>query len=113
MIITKSEPYTSEEIEQLRETLDPYVKTVIDLDKKICSAGMSRHFEGEEILLEQGSRQSNVWGGGIDLETKAINFDSVLNIRSQDDNSSSEIQNPELRDVYKSLTKFFFAEIYQ
>jgi len=34
MIITKSEPFTSEEIKQLDEVFEVYIKTVIDLDKK-------------------------------------------------------------------------------
>ena len=56
MIITKSEPFILEEIEPLKEEFDFYIKTVIDLEKKICSAGMNRHFEGEQILLESGSK---------------------------------------------------------
>lgn len=31
---------------------------------------MDRHFEGEQLLLQQGSLQKNLWGGGLDLETK-------------------------------------------
>ncbi|MCL5783842.1 MAG: DUF5674 family protein [Patescibacteria group bacterium] len=74
MIITKTQPFTKEEIEKVKEQFDVYIKTVIDIDKKICSAGMDRHFEGEEVLLDQGSKQSDIWGGGIDLETKTIDF---------------------------------------
>lgn len=113
MIITKSAPFTKEEIEKLREAFDTYIKTVIDVEKKVCSAGMNRHFEGEEILLEQGSKQSDIWGGGIDLETKEIDFNSFINIRPNDDNTSNEVQNPEIRKVYGELTKLFFKEIYE
>ena len=64
MIIIKSEPYMKEETEKLLEVFDTYIKTVIDIERKICSAGMDRHFEGEQLLLEKGSRQSDVWSGG-------------------------------------------------
>ena len=111
MIITKSEPFTREEIEKLREVFDVYIKTVIDINKKVCSAGMNRHFEGEEILLGQGSKQSDIWGGGIDLETKTIDFNSFINIRPNDNNTSNEIQDAEIRKVYEKLTKYFFREI--
>lgn len=60
MIITKSEPFTLEEIAQLSVQFEVYIKTVIDLENKVCSAGMDRHFEGEQILLRQGSKQSNI-----------------------------------------------------
>lgn len=112
MIITKTEPFTKEEITKLKQVFDVYIKTVIDIQKKICSAGMDRHYEGEKILLDQGSKQSDIWGGGIDLETEVIDFNSFINIRPHDNNTSNEIQNPEIRKVYEELTKFFFQEIY-
>lgn len=111
VIITKSEPFTKEEIEQLKEQFDVYIKTVIDIQKKVCSAGMDRHFEGEQILLEQGSAQSDIWGGGIDLEEGTIDFNSFINIRPGDNNRSNEIQDPETRKNYEELTRFFFKEI--
>ena len=112
MIITKKEPYTKEEIRKLTERFDVYVKTVIDLKKKICSAGMNRHFEGEKILLDQGSSQSDVWGGGLDLETKEIDYNSFINIRPADNNMSNEIQDSAVRKKYEGLTRYFFEEIY-
>lgn len=111
MIITKSGPFSTEEIAKLKEEFDFYIKTVIDVDKKICCAGMNRHFEGEDILLNQGSKQSDIWGGGIDLETKTIDFNSFINIRPNDNNTSNEIQNPKIRNIYEELTRFFFKEV--
>ncbi|MBI2621732.1 MAG: hypothetical protein HYW63_03790 [Candidatus Levybacteria bacterium] len=111
MIITKSKPYTKEEIEKLRKEFDVYIKTVIDVKRKVCSAGCNRHFESEKILLEDGSVQSDLWGGGIDLETKIIDFNSFINIRPKDGNTSNEIQSAKIRDEYEKLTIFFFSEI--
>lgn len=113
MIITKTAPYTSEEISKLRERFDTYIKTVIDVDKKICSAGCDRHFESEQILLNEGSKQSDLWGGGIDTETLIIDYNSMINIRPADDNNSNEIQDKNLREKFESLTKFFFSKLYE
>jgi hypothetical protein len=111
MIITKSTPFTKDETDKLKEQFDVYIKTVIDIKKKICSAGADRHFESEKILLDQGSNQSNLWGGGIDLETKIIDTNSFINIRPLDKNTSNEIQDPKLRKTFEDLTKYFFGEI--
>lgn len=111
MIITKSTPYTKEEIKNLQEVFDTYIKTVIDIGKKICSAGCDLHFESKKILLGQGSKQSDLWGGGIDIDTKEIDFNSFINIRPIDNNSSNEILDPEKRKIYDQLTRFFFGEI--
>ncbi len=89
---------------------DVYIKTVIDIEKKVCSAGADRHFESEAILLEQGSKQTNVWGGGIDVETQEIDFNSFINIRPAQ-NKSNEIQDPIIREKYEELTKYFFQQI--
>ncbi len=112
MIITQSEPFTLDQIEELKKRYEVYIKTVIDLEKKICSAGMEMHYEGEQILLGQGSKQSDIWGGGIDLETKSIEFNSFINIRPADNNTSNEIQAPERREEYEKLTRFFFKELF-
>ena len=112
MIITKSTPYTKEEIKKLREQFDTYIKTVIDIDKKICSAGCDRHFESEKILLAQESKQSNIWGGGIDITTKEIDCNSFINIRPTDKNENNEILDTQIRKKYVTLSKYFFQEIY-
>ena len=111
MVITKLKPFTKAEIEKLRELFEVYIKTVIDIENKICCAGIDRHFEGEELLLKQGSKQSNLWGGGLDLETRIIDYNSFINIRPSDGNTSNEIQDPEVRKTFNDLMRFFFREV--
>lgn len=112
MIVTKTTPFTHDEIISLREQFDSYIKTVIDVEKKICSAGCDRHFEAEKLLLDQGSKQDNLWGGGIDLDTKTIDENSFINIRPAQNNTSNEIQDKGIRDIFENLMKFFFRNIY-
>lgn len=49
--------------------------------------------------------------GGVDLETKEIDFNSFINIRPQDNNTKNEIQSESLKKIYKELTEYFFKEI--
>lgn len=111
MIITKTEPYTNDEIEKLKEEFEFYIKTVIDIKNKKCIAGMNMHFDGEQILLRDGSKQTDLWGGGIDLETKKIDYNSFINIRPNQNNDSNEIQDSETKKVFKELMEYFFSEI--
>lgn len=111
MIITKDEPFSKKELEKASEEFEFYIKTVIDIKKKICSAGADRHFDSEQILLQQGSNQEDLWGGGIDLETKLIDFNSMINIRPNQGNRSNEILDPEVRRKYEELSEWFFSEI--
>ena len=100
-----------EEIKKLQEEFEVYIKTVIDIEKRICVAGMRLHFEGEKILLQDKSKQSAIWGGGINLETKEIDYNSFINIRPRDNNPKNEILDVEIRKQYKELTEYFFEEI--
>lgn len=109
MIITKSEPFTKKDLKKLQASFDTYIKTVIDIEKKVCSAGCDRHFEGEKILLEGGSKQSSLWGGGLDIETKEIDYNSFINIRPNDNNMSNEIQSAKIREEFNAFMRYFFG----
>ncbi|EKE04969.1 MAG: hypothetical protein ACD_19C00427G0016 [uncultured bacterium] len=111
MIIIKTESYTKDEIEKLKEEFGFYIKTVIDIENKKCVAGMNMHYDGEKMLLETRSSQLNLWGGGIDLETKKIDFNSFINIRPNQNNDSNEIQDAKIREEFRILMEFFFKEI--
>jgi len=113
VIITKTDSYSKKEIEKIREQFGSYIKTVIDINKKICSAGADRHFESEKILLDSGSVQSDLWGGGVDVKTKTIDYNSFINIRPGDKNTSNEILDNDTRKMFEKLTKYFFKLIYE
>ena len=110
MIITKKEPFTKEEIEKLSEELETYIKTVIDIKEKICSAGGHLHFDNEQILLKKGSKQINLWGGGIDTSTLTIDLNAMINLRPIE-NPSNEILNSAIRNKFEKLMKYFFPEL--
>ena len=108
MVITKRKPFTKEEIEKLSEELEIYIKTVIDLEEKICSAGAHWHSDNEKILLEQGSKQEDLWGGGVDLSTLTLGFNAMINLRPKENNTSNEILDPAKRQEFEKLMKYFF-----
>ena len=113
MIIAKTDPFSKEEVKKLKKRFDTYIKTVIDIKRKVCSAGADRHFKSEKILLRQGSKQKDLWGGGIDTETKIIDYNSFINVRPIDKNISNEILDANLRKKFEELTKYFFKAIYE
>lgn len=84
-------------LKNVAEDLNDYVKVVVDIQRKILSAGGKMHVDGERLLLEDGSRQADLWGGGIDFETDEIDFDSVINLRPGQGNSSREVLDQRIR----------------
>jgi len=113
VIITTNKPFSKEEIIKLEECFDVYIKTVIDIEKKICSGGCDRHFESEKILLDKGSKQNDLWGGGIDISTLTIDCNSFINIRPKQENPANEILDIKIRKRFEKLTKYFFKNLYE
>lgn len=97
------------EFQKLSEELDGYVKLVADVQKEILYGGSRLHADSESILIDSGSLQENVWGGGIDLISKKIDCSAVANIRSET-NPSTEILNPKTRQKFIKIVKKYFSD---
>lgn len=105
MLILLNSKATSDQIQQAGEDLDGYIKFVVDLDRKIMTIGGRMHVEGEKLLMENGSKQADLWGGGFDLETKGLDFDSMINIRPNQGNTSREVLSTEVRQKMEAVVK--------
>ncbi len=105
MLLLITQHATKEQIHQASEDLDGYVKFVIDIEKKILTAGGMKHVEGEQLLLKEGSPQANLWGGGLDLETKEIDYDSMINIRPTVGNTSRQVMDETIRKQMDEIVK--------
>ena len=92
----------SETRKKIAEDLKGYIKIVVDIRRKILAAGGEKHVEGERLLLEDGSRQKDLWGAGLDLETGETDFDSLINLRPTQDRSR-EILDEGIRKKAASL----------
>lgn len=92
-------------LKKVAEDLDGYVKVVVDTKRKILSAGGKLHTDGEKLLLEDGSKQADLWGGGIDFETKEIDFDSMINLRPAQCNSSREVLEHSIRKEIETIIR--------
>ncbi len=61
------------------------VKADVDIAKKIVIVDMEMHVDGEQKLLEQGSKQKDLWGINLKPDfygtDEFIEFDSMINIR--------------------------------
>ena len=102
-------PPSNREIAELSKELDSYIKLVADVEKEILYGGPRLHADAEKILIDNGSLQKNVWGGGIDLNSKKIDCSAIANIRS-DINPSTEILNPDIRQKFIKIVKKYFPE---
>ncbi|MCX5668479.1 MAG: DUF5674 family protein [Candidatus Omnitrophica bacterium] len=92
-----------ETINKVSQDLNGYVKVAIDIKRGILAAGGTLHVDGEKLMLEDGSRQADLWGGGIDFETGEIDFDSMINIRPAQGNRAREVLDKKIREQMEEI----------
>ena len=77
------------------------VKAVVDIEKKIVAVDAEMHADLEQLLLEGGSEQKNLWGINFYPEMTGedfIEFDSMINVRPSQNNRSSGVDDPTIRE---------------
>jgi hypothetical protein len=83
------------------------VKYVVDVERGVIGLGGDMHADAEQLLLEDGSRQADLWGAnyypGRGREG-CIEYTSLINIRPAAGNRSMEVQDPALRERVRALT---------
>lgn len=102
LVIIKSKA-DEEVIKKAAEDFAGYIKIVVDIEKEVLTAGGLRHADGEQLLINEGSHQKNLWGGGLDLETFEIDYDSMINVRPNDGNSSREVLSAKIRQKMEKI----------
>lgn len=96
---------TEKEIREMLEELETYIKLAVDVERNILAGGGEYHADCEEVLLEDGSRQENIWGADWYPESRTVGFGALINIRPQQDNRGMEIENPRLRDRIETVVR--------
>ena len=77
------------------------VKAVVDVERNIMALDGELHADEEALLLENGSRQEDLWGINIYPELEGpdrIEFDSVINIRPSQGNRSRSVDDQRTRE---------------
>lgn len=77
------------------------VKAVVDIKKRIIAVGGEFHADAEAFLLENGSKQDDLWGINIYpgyLKEEMIEFSSLINIRPKIGNRSMAIEIKEVKE---------------
>ncbi len=63
------------------------VKYVVDVERGVVAIGGELHADAEQVLLEQGSRQADLWGAnyypGRRGPESCIEFTSLINIKGE------------------------------
>ena len=95
-IITKT--LTRGELKQILELFGNMVKAVVYIDRELVAVDAELHSDLEALLLEDGSKQKNLWGINLYPEMQGddfIEFDSMINMRPSQGNRSRGVDDKE------------------
>lgn len=105
MIHIIRERATEEQIREMLEALQTYIKLAVDVRRKIIAGGGGMHADCEAALLEDGSQQVDVWGAGWLPESREVSFESLINIRPKQKNRTMRIEDNELRTKVERIVR--------
>ena len=96
---------SQEQIQEMLEGLETYIKLAVDVERNILAGGGEYHADCEEVLLDDGSRQEDIWGADWYPESKTVEFIALINIRPRQGNRGMEIEDPKLRAKIETIIR--------
>ena len=97
----------------VRLFFEDMVKYVVDVDRRIAAVGGELHADAEQLLLESGSRQPDLWGANYYPgrgQDACIEYTSLINIRPSLGNRSMQIEDSALRERVREITFALIGE---
>ncbi|MBN1318866.1 MAG: hypothetical protein JXA42_25520 [Anaerolineales bacterium] len=104
MIHIIREPAKTQQIQEMLQDLETYIKLAVDIERELLAGGGALHADYEAVLLEDGSQQTAIWGADWNPTSQQVTFESLINIRPHQGNRSMEIMDSEIRDQVAQIT---------
>ena len=104
-------PQTREElIKASSNFIDEHaIKGVVDVERELLAVDSPMHYDCEQLLLEDGSREYDLWGINLYLDEDEtddmVEFDSMINIRPAQGNRSRSVEEPETQAKIKTIVQ--------
>lgn len=89
------------------------VKAVVDVDRHVIAIGGELHSDDEAALLDDGSRQENLWGINFypdEPDPELVEYDSLINVRPARGNRSRDVEDPAIRALIRQIVERLFVE---
>ncbi|TKB80921.1 MAG: hypothetical protein E8D45_02210 [Nitrospira sp.] len=96
---------TKEQIADMLSALCTYIKLAVDIERGVLAGGGTLHADCEAALLEDGSRQADVWGADWIPSLQEVTYESLLNIRPRQNNPSLEILDHSIREKVSQVVR--------
>jgi len=110
MVLILTAQATPEQVAEMLQVFGTYIKLAVDVEREVVAGGGELHYDCEQALLDDGSRQADVWGADWD-PVGEVRFESLINIRPRQGNPDLELQSPELRARVEHIVRRVFEGV--
>ena len=82
------------------------VKAVVDIEKGIMAIDAQLHVDLEQLLLENSSKQENLWGINFHPDETGpafVEFDSMINVRPNQGNMGRGVEDIKIQEKIRAV----------
>jgi len=102
---------TKQQMDDMQQTLGMYIKLAVDLRRGILAGGGELHADCEQLLLEDGSRQEDIWGADWYPVIQQVTFEALINIKPRQGNRSMLIADPAIRERVSQIVQLLLGGV--
>ena len=100
---------SDKELEEMLDAFGTFIKLAVDVRKGVLAGGGEFHADCEEVLLDHGSEQADVWGADWTPANQEVAFEALINIRPRQGNRSMLIQDEKIKQGVESTARALLA----
>ena len=102
---------TPAELEGMMQEYGSMIKIAVDVRRAIMAGGGEMHADCEQLLLENGSEQDDIWGANWYPIDQRIEFEALINISPRRGNRGILIQDEGIRQRVDLVARQVLGEI--
>lgn len=103
MIHLLTEKATRHHVAAMLEEYQTMIKLAVDIRLGVLAGGGVMHADCEQILLENGSEQDDIWGANWYPAEQRLEFEALINIRPSFGNRGMVIRDEDIRRQLESV----------
>lgn len=100
-----TEKATPQQLKEMAAFYTAHIKVAVDIERGMLAGGGEWHADCEQVLLERGSTQENIWGAGYKPGTHEVDFYALINIRPRQSNPDQDILSSEIRQKVEKIIR--------
>ena len=102
---------TPQQITEMLETNVVLIKTAVDIRRGILAGGGEKHSDCEEVLLDDGSQQQDIWGASWIPKFSEVVLESFINLRPRQNNRSMLIEDAIIGKKVAEIVRQLLEEV--